>query len=114
MKIEQLTNHDFAFRLMNELLTHGVPISDIMCLTDATYCRNQLSCRGAILKRVDSENAIPQSVLNDGTSQARYYKDVFEYDGTFFLITNYWYGPQTNHKDNRTPFLGWVQRKCDK
>ena len=115
MNIEGLSNHDFAFCLMSELLRHGVPVNDIMCLTDTNYCRDNLSCRGAILKQVDSRTAIPRSILNDGTSQARYYKDGFDYDGTFFLITNYWYGPQTNHKkDNRTPFLAWVQKKCAK
>ena len=108
MQNGKMTNKKFAFNCMEILLDKGISVEAIMCLTDHEFCKENFNCKKPILKQVDSLYDIPQEVMNDGSSQPRFYKEAFDYNGTYFLITNYWYGSNTNQPDNRTPFYNWV------
>ena len=104
----EIANKDFAFSCMKLLRDKKIDINKIMCLTNHEYCKEKFNCRKPILKQIDRLYNIPQAIINDYTSQPRFYKEAFDYNGTYFLITNYWYGPNTNQPDNKTPFYNWV------
>lgn len=106
--VRELSNKEFAFRCMKLLSDKNIPLNIIICLTDHEFCKINFNCKKPILKLVNSQYNIPQEIINDYTNQPRFDKDTFNYNGNFFLITNYWYGPNTNHPDNKTPFYNWV------
>lgn len=105
---KEMTNKDFVFSCMKHLRDNKIDVDKIMCLTDHEFCKEKFSCRKPILKQVDCLYNIPHEVINDYTNQPRFYKEPFDYNGTYFLITNYWYGENTNQPDNKTPFYNWV------
>lgn len=104
----EITNKDFAFNCMKLLRDRQIDMDIIMCLTEHEFCKEKFNCKKPILKQVDSLHNITQEVINDNTDKPRFYKEVFNYNGKYFLITNYWYGPNTNHPDNKTLFYNWV------
>lgn len=97
-----------AFNCMYLLLIKGIDINIIMRLTDPKFCKENFKCRKPILKQVNRLLNIPREIKYDYTNQPRFYKEVFDYNGVYFLITNYWYGPHTKQPDNVTPFKNWV------
>ena len=105
-RLEGLSNKSFAFECLRLLEGHNVPIEIIRKLTDADYCKDHFKSVKAILKEVGA--TVTTDEIYDGTSKPRFYSEVCYYQDYRFLITNYWYGPQTQLKDNRTPFMEWV------
>ena len=109
-RLEKLKNKPFAFECMDLLKKNRVSMEDIWKLTDANYCKTHFNAVKPILKQIG--NVASQSEIYDNTAQPRFYGEVWQYQNHNFLITNYWYGPNTNHIDNRTPFLIWVLAHC--
>ena len=105
-RLEQIDNKPFAFECMRLLECHNVPIGVIRQLTDGDYCKEYFNSKKAVLKEVGATASTEE--IYDGTSKPRFYSEVCHYQGYHFLITNYWYGPKTKLKDNRTPFMNWV------
>jgi hypothetical protein len=109
-RLENLGNKSFAFECMALLERHNVPLEVIRQLTDGAYCKEHFNSRKAILKEVGA--TVSSEEIYDRTNKPRFYSEICHYQGYHFLITNYWYGPQTQLKDNRTPFIEWVMLKC--
>ena len=105
-RLNGLSNKTFAFECLRLLEGYNVPIEVIRKLTDTDYCKEQFNSRKAILKEIGTTASAGD--IYDGTSKPRFYRESYHYQGYHFLITNYWYGPQTKLNDNRTPFMEWV------
>jgi hypothetical protein len=104
--LEGLGNKSFAFECLRLLEENNVPVEVVYRLTDVDYCRHNLDCREAILK-ISSETPMRKDIA-DNCGRPRFYSEVYNYRGHYFLVTNFWYGPKTQIKDNRTPFMDWV------
>ena len=113
--IETMKNEYFALECVKTLFdSNKMTESLLLILLDKDKCCDVIGghYRNSILKEVDSN--ISQEELTiarlDGTSSARYLKTILSWKGRSFIVTNYWYGPNTRMDDNRTPFLNWIKR----
>lgn len=113
--IETMKNEYFALTCMKALFeSDKMSESLLYILLDKDKCCNVIGGHyfNSILKEIDSN--INQEELTiarlDGTSKARYLKTILTWNGRSFIVTNYWYGPNTKKEDNRTPFLNWIEK----
>ena len=113
-EIETYKNEKFILTCL-DLLDKAGKLDEYMigCLTDGSWClKNEFMDRDKpILKEIPLETTAAdlRELIKDGTSQSRYYASTKIFNGKKYMITNYWYGPRTKHKDNRTPFLDWIR-----
>lgn len=115
-EIETLKNEDFILRCFSLLKAEGkLDEHTLNCLSDGDWCMQMDFMQRAkpILKQIPLQTTEQEfRILRlDGTSQSRYYSHTLLVNNKRYMITNYWYGPQTNHRDNRTPFMNWVRQK---
>lgn len=108
-----MNNRAFAFDCINRLLqAEKLNDATIQILVDGAECKRLFNCvrNSAVLKEVPSNTTEEDltALCKDGTCQPRYYREKVTVAGRTFLITNYWYGPNTRMPDNRTPFSAWV------
>ncbi len=114
-EIETLKNEAFAIRCV-ELLNKYEKLDAYTLgkLTDGDWCKGMGFMRMSkpVLKKIPtncSAEELKQQML-DGTKSNRFYSHTVRVNQSEYIITNYWYGPQTNYPDNRTPFLNWVKQ----
>ena len=114
--IESYKNEDFVLKCLS-LLNDAGKLDDytVNCLTDGNWCLKKefMQREKSVLKEIPMNTTEKEfKILRlDGTSQSRFYSHTIIINNKKFMITNYWYGPTTNHKDNRTPFLNWVKKQ---
>lgn len=109
----KMKNKDFALSCINTLLSRNLLSEKMLfCLTNLEWCQREFGTvtRVPVLKEIPSNcfGTEFKLLLNDGTNQSRYYPDIICANGKKYVVTNYWYGPETRMKDNKTPFLEWV------
>lgn len=110
MELQMLPNKKFAFSCLELLKAKHIPLHRIQDLTDREYCKIHFNTGKPILKQISGP--IPgEEDIYDQTGRQRFYRDVWTCYGNYYLVTNYWYGPNTNVADNRTPFLNWVMAR---
>lgn len=112
--VEELKNERFALTCIKALLdSRNMSDYYLDILLDKEKCCDVIGghYRNAILKEINPSVSKEELLYLrlDGTKSARYLKTILSWKGRTFIVTNYWYGPNTKMEDNRTPFLSWIK-----
>ncbi len=109
----QLKNSDFAKTIMESIVHHQfLRATDIALLTDSHACTEMFRSDYPMLLQVENDSTKIDQASRDNTGRIRYYKTPYHIYGQYYIFTNHLYGPESTHRDNRTPFLEWILDKC--
>lgn len=112
MDIRSMKNERFAEECFKRLLDYDrLGDEELRILTDPDECRTRFYHPKPILAEIPYETTNLDNLRKDDTGRVRFYPTILRVRGRAFMITNYWYGPHTKVKDNRTPFYEWVMSK---
>ena len=112
MDIRSMKNEDFAKACFERLIDYDALGDDeLRILTDPDECRDRFNHPKPILTEIPFETCDLKQLRKDSTGKMRFYAFIEHVNGRAFMVTNYWYGPNTRLKDNRTPFYAWVMMK---
>lgn len=102
--INKLNNKDFIFNLLNISVEYGIFEDLYPILIDKDLCKEYFLQRYPVL--VDSKNKVDKD---------RYYqKNLFEYNGKSYYVTNDWYGDNSkNPRKNKTPFISMIREMIE-
>lgn len=108
-----MQNKQFVFTCL-KLLEQAAKLDDntIAILTDPERCKELFyGVRAVPILKMIPEFATEEELkilCYDGSNKPRFYSQTFDIGNKTYIVTNYWYGPDTNMPDNRTPFMEWV------
>lgn len=102
--INKLNNKDFIFNLLNISVEYGIFEDLYPILIDKDLCKEYFLQGYPVL--VDSKNKVDKE---------RYYqKNLFEYNGKSYYVTNDWYGDNSkNPRKNKTPFISMIREMIE-
>lgn len=110
------SNEQFIKTCFKRIQLLDISEEDFTALTDKDVANEVIKDRNRYSYPIIIEVPAVGDITNDIThikNARRYYSDRFLYREKHYLLCNDWYYPtpgKKNTKDNRTPFIKWIQR----
>jgi hypothetical protein len=106
-----LPNKEFAFECLNILIeSNKLKDQHLETLLDKDKISRTMHCNYTfpILREVSKDTYVSDEYRYEN-GYARYYPDVIFINNRAFIVSNDWYCKgKSNKRDNRTPFVRWI------